>query len=106
MRHCAGVFCCRPTFKLTISKWPIASIRCTDQAVYDGALTLKYRKNVASQLLYSGYVFDDLQICVNVKLLESVAADKEYASLVFWAKDYSSFLRSMVPPIGSGWRNT
>jgi hypothetical protein len=64
------------------------------------------RKNVASQLLYSGDVFDDVQICVNVKLLESVAADKEYASLVFWAKDYSSYCFSMVRPMGSGWRNT
>ena len=72
-------------------KWPIASTTWTDQSIQDGALTLKYRKNVASQLLYRGDVFDDVQICVNVKLVESVASDQEYASLVFWAKDYNSY---------------
>jgi hypothetical protein len=56
---------------------------------------------VASQLLYSGDVFDDVQICVKVKLLESVAADKEYASLVFWAKDYTSYYVLWVDPSGA-----
>jgi hypothetical protein len=88
---CEGKVLMQSNFQSGDSKWPIANTTWTDQAVRDGALTLKYRKNVASQLLYSGDVFDDVQICVNVKLVESVAAEKEYASVVFWAKDYNSY---------------
>ncbi len=88
---CAGKVLMQSKFESADAKWPILSTTWTDQSVQDGALTLKYRKNVASQLLYGGDVFDDVQICVNVRLVESVEADKEYASVVFWAKDYSSY---------------
>jgi len=81
-------------------KWPIASTTWIDHSVSDGALTLKYRKDIASQLLYSGDVYNDVQICVNVKLVESVAPDKEYASLVFWAKDYTSYYVMWFDPSG------
>jgi len=98
---CLGKVLLEANFQTNDSKWPIASTPWTDQAIRDGALTLKYRKNVASQLLYSGDVFDDVQICVNVKLVESVAAEKEYASLVFWAKDYSSYYVLWFDPSGA-----
>jgi hypothetical protein len=88
---CEGKVLMQSNFQSGDGKWPIGSTTWTDQAVQDGALTLKYRKDVASQLLYRGDVYDDVQICVKVKLVESVAAEKEYASVVFWAKDYSSY---------------
>jgi hypothetical protein len=88
---CSGKVLMQSGFHAGDSKWPIGSTTWTDQEIRDGALMLKYRKNVASQLLYNGDVYDDVQICVNVKLVDSVAADKEYASVVFWAKDYSSY---------------
>jgi hypothetical protein len=97
---CAGKVLLQSNFQASDTKWPIASTPWADQDVHDGALTLKYRKNVASQLLYSGDVFDDVQICVNVKLLESVAAEKEYASVVFWAKDYNSYYVLWFDPSG------
>lgn len=99
--ECTGKVLLRSNFLPGDAKWPIASTPWTDQAVRDGALTLTYRKNVASQLLYSGDVFDDVQICVNVKLLESVAADKEYASVLFWARDYSSYYVLWLDASGS-----
>jgi hypothetical protein len=88
---CTGKVLLRSDFRSEDTKWPIANTAWTDQEVRDGVLVLRYRKNVASQLLYSGDVYEDVQICVNVKLVESVAADKEYASVLFWAKDYSSY---------------
>ena len=98
---CTGKVLMQSNFQPGDANWPIANTTWTDQAVHDGTLTLTYRKNVASQLLYSGDVFDDVQICVKVKLLESVAADKEYASLLFWAKDYSSYYVLWVDPSGA-----
>lgn len=98
---CTGKVLMRSNFQQGDSKWPITDTAWTDQAIHDGALTLTYRKNVASQLLYSGDVFDDVQICVNVKLLESVAANKEYASIIFWAKDYSSYYVLWFDPSGA-----
>jgi len=98
---CTGKVLMQSNFQPGDSRWPIANTTWIDQAVHDGVLTLTYRKNVASQLLYSGDVFDDVQICVAVKLLESVAADKEYASLVFWAKDYTSYYALWVDPSGA-----
>jgi hypothetical protein len=98
---CGGKVLMQSNFLPGDSNWPIASTPWTDQTVRDGTLTLKYRKNVASQLLYSGDVFDDVEICVKVKLLESVAADKEYASVVFWAKDYKSYYVLWFDPTGS-----
>jgi hypothetical protein len=88
---CEGKVLMQSNFLPGDAKWPIASTTWTEQAVHDGALVLKYRKDVASQLLYGGDVYDDVQICVKVKLVESVAVDKEYAAVVFWAKDYSSY---------------
>ena len=98
---CTGKVLLQSNFLPGDSHWPIFSTNWTDQDVRGGALTLKYRKNVASQLLYSGDVFDDVEICVNVKLLESVAADKEYASVVFWAKDYTSYYLLWFDPSGA-----
>jgi hypothetical protein len=98
--QCTGKVLMQSNFQTGDSNWPIANTTWTDQDIHDGALTLKYRKNVASQLLYSGDVFDDVEICVKVKLLESVAADKEYASIVFWAKDYSSYYVLWFDPSG------
>jgi len=98
---CTGKVLMRSNFQTGDSNWPIFSTTWTDQDIRDGALTLKYRKDVASQLLYSGDVFDDVQICVNVKLLQSVAAEKEYASVVFWAKDYNSYYVLWFDPSGS-----
>jgi hypothetical protein len=98
---CEGKVLMQSNFLAGDSNWPIYSTPGTDQTVRDGALTLKYRKNVASQLLYTGDVFDDVEICVKVKLLESVAAEKEYASVVFWAKDYKSYYVLWFDPSGS-----
>ncbi len=99
--ECEGKVLMRSNFQSGDGKWPIVSTTWTDQAVTDGALTLRYRKDVASQLLYSGDVYDDVQICVKVKLVESVSAEKEYASVVFWAKDYSSYYVLWFDPSGA-----
>jgi hypothetical protein len=98
---CGGKVLMQSQFQSADGHWPIASTRSTDQEVRDGALLLKYRDDVGSQLLYSGALFDDVQICVNVTLLDSTASDKEYASLVFWAKDYSSYYVLWFGPSGS-----
>jgi hypothetical protein len=99
--ECEGKVLMRSNFQSGDGQWPIASTTWTDQAVSDGALTLTYRKDVASQLLYRGDVYDDVQICVKVKLVESVSAEKEYASVVFWAKDYSSYYVLWFDPSGA-----
>ncbi len=99
--ECEGKVLMRSNFQSGDAKWPIASTTWTDQAVSDGALTLTYRKDVASQLLYRGDVYDDVQICVKVKLVESVSAEKEYASLLFWAKDYTSYYVLWFDPSGA-----
>ena len=62
LAECTGKVLMQSNFQPGDSKWPIANTTWTDQAIHDGALTLTYRKNVASQLLYSGDVFDDVQI--------------------------------------------
>ena len=98
---CTGKVLMQSNFQPGDWRWPIANTTWTEQDIQDGALILKYRKNVASQLLYSGDVFDDVEICVKVKLLESVAADKEYASILFWAKDYSSYYVLWFDPSGA-----
>lgn len=99
--ECEGKVLMRSNFQPGDANWPIASTTWTDQAVSDGALTLTYRKDVASQLLYRGDVYDDVQICVKVKLVGSVSAEKEYASVVFWAKDYSSYYVLSFDPSGA-----
>jgi hypothetical protein len=98
---CGGKVLMQSNFKPGDAQWPIANTTSIDQEVRDGALMLRYNNTVGSHLLYRGGMYEDVQICVNVTLLDSVAADQEYASLVFWAKDYSSYYVLWFGPSGS-----
>ena len=98
---CSGQVLMQSAFQPGATYWPIASTRSIDQEVRDGALLLKYRGDAGSHLLYNGGTYnDDVEICVNVTLLDSADAVKEYASLVFWAKDYNSYYVLWFGPSG------
>jgi len=99
---CSGKVLMQSAFRPGDTYWPIASTRSIDQEVREGALLIKYRGDVGSHLLYNGGTYnDDVEICVNVTLLDSAATNKEYASLVFWAKDYNSYYVLWFGPSGT-----
>ena len=97
---CEGKILLQPKFAQADPNWPVSKDETSDEVTQDGKLTIKVFKASTSTVLYRGDVYDDVQICVNVKLVQTGSSDEETAGVIFWAKDYNSYYSLSVAPDG------
>ena len=72
-----------------------------DVVVEDGKVKVKPQPNISNLLVYKGLVFSDADLCVTVRVPNTVSNDDNtMAGPIFWQKDYDNYYMFMITPSG------
>jgi hypothetical protein len=86
-------------FKTMASNWGAAN---DNQAVKDGKMVITPALNSTYVMLDGGYVFTDMDACVDVALAKGgPQMVHTYGALAFWGTDYQNYYELMVGPSGT-----
>lgn len=86
-------------FQTMASNWGAAN---DNQAVNNGKMVLTPALNASYVTLDGGYVFTDMDACVNVVLTKGgPKMIHTYGGLAFWATDYQNYYELMAGPSGT-----
>jgi hypothetical protein len=86
-------------FKTLASNWGTVS---DNQAVKDGKMVLTPSLNATYVTLDSGYLFTDMDACVDVAITKAgPQMVHTYGGIAFWASDYHDYYELMIGPSGT-----